>query len=152
MRKFEDVELAWMAGLITGDGWVTLQKRGLSRGKYYKEIRAFIGVSSTDKDVVTVFGEITGIESIIEITWKKYDVLSKRKTQWRWQISNQKEVEDLLEQLLPFFITERIRKRAEIVFEFCKSHTLGTSATEYEFQLLKEVQRLSGKGVDKNTR
>jgi hypothetical protein len=80
-----DVETAWVAGLIEGEGFISS-----ARGVY-------MGVNMTDLDVLEKLRTITGVGFIKPR--KRY--AERHKPQWQWMVSSQPEAQEIMRAIYP---------------------------------------------------
>ncbi|KKL57000.1 hypothetical protein LCGC14_2239740 [marine sediment metagenome] len=73
-----DLEKGWLAGIIDGEGCITLRASGTQKGKKPKYRNPVINVTSTDKEVVNKVLSIVNCGTITH-----YDQ-NRCKTAWRW--------------------------------------------------------------------
>ena len=92
----DEVEAAWLAGLLEGEawfGWTTLLK---GRRHRYPEIR----VSMTDKDIIERVAKLF-VRSVVRIKSGKYNKSRGYKQQWIAAVTGTKTI-PILESILPF--------------------------------------------------
>lgn len=108
-----------LAVLFDGEGTITLRYRK-SNGKEIFEPRLII--YNTDVDIIEwVSDNFNGTV--------KPDKRSKKPC-YRWTTNNQYEIEQLLDDLLPYFISKRKKKLAELLLEWIALHQK-TKATQH---------------------
>lgn len=98
--------LAWAAGFIDGDGFITIQNRtNTVNGKIYKGHYLRIGVCQATevplKELQKLFGGTIRIKNSGP-NKEKYN----RKTQWLWNLST-KQAADTLIQILPYLLHKK---------------------------------------------
>ena len=93
VKKLRDVDAAWLAGIIDGEGCVTLT----TERKRQKFKNPQVCVSNTSLKLLEEIKELTGVGHIR----KKPKRVEHHKQAWSWQIKTGRQVLDLLEQLLP---------------------------------------------------
>jgi hypothetical protein len=93
---------AWTAGIIDGEGSISIQKNNYknSFGKF--RYKVFICVRNTDKKM---------LEKLVELWGGK---VGKRKNCWSWSLPNKKLL-DFSEKIMPFLITKK--KQMELATE-----------------------------------
>ena len=100
-----DVEVAWVAGLIEGEGCISTFGK---KRRYYWNVR----VGMTDLDTIRKLRGITGMGIIY--TQK---VTGNRKPAWRWSVNRQAEVRELLTKILPHMGARRTEKIHEALHQ-----------------------------------
>lgn len=95
-----DVEVAWLAGLIEGEGSVSLH-RGSS---------ATLAVLMTDEDVIRKLRTISGVGRVTGPY--RHSNLNARET-WLWSVGRVAELRPLLAALLPYMGARRSARFAE---------------------------------------
>ena len=106
------VELAWLAGILEGEGYfsLTLNNKTKDRpGRHY----ARLTVTMTDKDVIECIYAITGFGTIH--TYPPYQ--PNRKRTYTWRVSKWEDLYPLLRRLRPF-MGERRRARIDEMLTF----------------------------------
>lgn len=98
--------LAWAAGFVDGDGFITIQNRTSTvNGKIYKGHYLRIGVCQASelplKELQSLFGGTIRVKNSGP-NREGYN----RKTQWLWNLST-KQAADVLTQLLPYFLHKK---------------------------------------------
>jgi hypothetical protein len=101
--------LAWLAGLLEGEGYFGMIKNHVG-GKVYRYPR--IGVSMTDKDVIDRVGALWGVKTFI-----LQPAISGRKTQYRVTVSGGSAA-TWMRDLLPWMGARRSRRITEILAEY----------------------------------
>ena len=107
-----DVELAYLAGIVDGEGTVTMSRSGT------RTYRPAVNVDSTDRELIEWIHERCGGMIIEKKTYK-----SHHRQSYIWRLRNFAAVE-MLAAILPFMVIERKRKRAEIIVRdfSCRGH------------------------------
>lgn len=117
-QQAKDTDLAWLAGIIDGEGSILLGSKG-HRGKHLGyhglQIGATIHVTNTCGNI------ISKCEEILDTLGVSFHVADKttpsNKTQvWRIDISKMSEIQTLLEAIMPFLISKI--GQAKIVHRF----------------------------------
>lgn len=96
VRKMSDTEAAWLAGFLDGEGSVSSFLGG--RNYEYKTWR--LSAPNTSLDSLKKCAEITGVGSVVV----KREETERNKKIWQWQVGAQREIRDVLVQVLPYFI------------------------------------------------
>lgn len=123
--------LAWAAGFIDGDGFITIQTRNQRiKEKQYRGHYLRVGCCQASeiplKELQSLFG---GTISVKNSGKSNYN----RKPQWLWQVSTQ-QAKEVLEQLLPYLVHKK--KVAEIGLKFQES--MGTIKVSEDVWNLRE--------------
>lgn len=126
--------LAWAAGFIDGDGFITIQNRNQKiNGKQYRGHYLRVGACQASLVPLEILQSIFGGKII-----KKHGGPNphnyNRKQQWSWSLSTQ-QAADALEQMLPYLIHKK--EVAQIALEF--QSTMGTTKRVSEETLAKRV-------------
>jgi hypothetical protein len=132
--------------LLEGEGSLGLNKHKVwKKDRYY--LRPYFAISNTDSEILAFmktkigFGSITG--------------RSEKHPAWNYQIYGQSSISSLLDILLPYLITSRKRKLAELVKDFCDRRLAIRRAggwAKYEqkdWDAYEEARRLNKKGPRK---
>ena len=111
--------LAWAAGFIDGDGFITIQNRKTkhSNGKVYTGTYLRVGACQASQKPLEVLKELFG-GSIRSKNSGPNREGYKRKPQWIWCLST-KEASNCLEQLLPYLVHKQ--EVAKLGLEFQKT-------------------------------
>lgn len=96
LREISSVDLAWLAGLLEGEGAFMVQRVPAS-ARQGARIRIRISLQMTDRDVVERVCDITGLGVVRSVKAQK----AHHKDTFQWQVSAMKPVTDLMEQLRP---------------------------------------------------
>lgn len=88
LREMSDVEAAWLAGLLEGEGsFISLIRRGVPRVR--------VSMVSTDQDVIERVMAITGVPTGTQ------SQRPDRKRCYHWHCDRRRDVEALIERLYP---------------------------------------------------
>ena len=98
----DPTHIAWAAGLFEGEGCMTVDKRGSTRG---------LQINMTDEDIIERFRDFCGAGNITT----RYEDDPVRKKQWRLRISKRKDVIRILSMMLPYFGQRRAYKALNIL-------------------------------------
>lgn len=105
MVNITDTELAWLAGILEGEGSF-MMSRNVVNGKVYFYPRIVVGM--TDKDIIDRVSKLFGTSTY------KIPVVNGRKQAWRAQVSGAKSVQ-IMESLLIYMGDRRSNKINEIL-------------------------------------
>jgi hypothetical protein len=103
MRACTNEELAWVAGIVEGEG--TIRRAQGPRGR----ARWFVAVQMTDADVVRRLANVTGLGRVYGPYAPR---AAQTKSVWAWHVSAREDVYCLLDSLYGW-LGERRRGRAE---------------------------------------
>lgn len=114
--------LAWAAGFIDGDGFITIQNRkSVVNGKTYSGTYLRVGACQAKQDVLLELQSLFGGSIRPKNSGPNREGYN-RKPQWLWSLSTQQAAEALA-QLLPFIIHKR--EVALLALEFQKTMSVG---------------------------
>src|SRR5665647_382263 len=102
----DNVEVAWVAGLLEGEGCFSLKRSGAS----------YINCAMTDEDVIRKLYGLIGYGTII-----KSRLLPNRKQVWVWRMGAREEVEEICRLLLPLMGTRRAARIQDLLDDFEKN-------------------------------
>lgn len=95
-----EVEIAWLAGLFEGEGYVTINARTLS-----------MGITMTDLDVLQKVQQVTGCGSLLPRR-----VYSEKHTQTHsWRVSNLPQAQEIARAIYPHMGARRRAKLDEVL-------------------------------------
>ena len=112
-------ELAWLAGLVEGEGYFTIQRYP---GKDHWASPVF-GLEMTDQDVVYRAQALTGVGSISSRTPRP-----RAKRSWTWQVRARQDVLDLMEVLYPYMGERRSERIDELLTLFGRPSLRGVAS------------------------
>jgi len=131
LKMATDIEIGWLAGIIDGEGSVSMDPRNGSR---YPRI----SVPSTDIAILEKCQKITGYGSI---TPRHSRRSIKHSPTWQWRISGSRQVLDVLCLLHEHLTCPRKKARASFIIrhidELCK---IGGNYSLKELERRKELQ------------
>jgi AcrR family transcriptional regulator len=130
VKKLDDVGAAYIAGILDGEGCLTLSKQSEDNGE---NITPVVKVNMAAEEVIEKLCDFTGLSKKKEIKTPE-----DRKRQWVFRLYAQKEIIQLLEQVKEYMIEKE--KEAEILLEFCRKRKINNSYTEREYELLEEIK------------
>lgn len=115
----EETELAWLAGMIEGDGWISIQTYSSPKSKFKRAVKPTLGVTNQDARIIQATKEIwnkLGIEGWIG---EASPTASSWSTRTTYVISTSKlsAIQTIIDRILPYLKGEK-KARAEIVKEF----------------------------------
>lgn len=129
--------LAWVAGLIDGEGCIYIRKRtekAPSRKERSPSYALSLTVKMTHKPTIEELKNIFGVGRIHRETPGKLN----KKVSWRWAVSTQ-EGADILRMILPYLKVKR--EEAELAIEFSevsKRSSFGRNTVKVEISELRD--------------
>lgn len=100
----EATELAWLAGIIDGEGCIDLSRRSRARAVGY---HMRVSVSNTDVRLVARCQQITGLGRVAQLGG---ETRRRMRDRWRpcyaWSVST-RQAEDVLRLVLPYLVIKR---------------------------------------------
>jgi len=105
IRQMQDAEAAYVAGIIDGEGTITLVKK--RRTERFKSIQ--ISVSSTSYSLVRILQDMTGLGSVSQ----KRKAKEHHRQSYAWSIHGNQQALAFLRAVLPFLREESKWKRAK---------------------------------------
>lgn len=118
IKTLSDVQAAYLAGIIDGEGCITITKqRNIKAGRLGYCYRPVLHVANTHSRVLVILQKQTGLGRA-----RKFDdARENRKERWQWMIWSQQAAQ-IVRRVLPYLI---IKKKQAIVFlrfvQFIKS-------------------------------
>jgi hypothetical protein len=161
MDKTIDHRIAWLAGIVDGEGWISVGVEGVpGRRKWsarrYIAARWQIGIANTDP---AMLNEVMSIADILGAKCKFYDRADgpwrgNRKMQGRVAFETKDACATLLEALLPYLITKRARAILMLRaieqrrrFGHCRSKNWTPVEGDFRFKaIVEEVHLLNLRG------
>lgn len=139
----ENEKLAYLAGLVDGEGCITIVKCKEKRTKQGFRFFPLVVITNSSKDLIENVRDIIGFGRIY---------FRKESSRWRklyqLKIQDMKNIIGFLEGILPFLILKK--EQAEILINFCRSRInlyrgRGRKApyTEEEFSWYEQVRKLN---------
>jgi hypothetical protein len=116
-KKRKGEEVAWAAGLFEGEGCIHLMKRSSKNGK------AALTLSMADQDVVHRFSRILGVGNLRGPYTQAPG--SHWKPMWTWEAGKRREVQSVLNRVLPFLGERRLAKAREVLIWYATHQRYG---------------------------
>ena len=140
-RQMTACEAAWVAGIVDGEGTITIRTKPYPGGKRYQV--ASLSVCNTDTDLIAQVVEFTGIGRV------GFNIRAnhRRKEIWRWQ-TDQRQAAAVVEQLLPWLTAKR--RVGELLLEFQTLRRCGKflpGAQARQLGIVEEVRAENRRGV-----
>jgi len=135
-------EAAWVAGIVDGEGSITIRTKPYLGGKRYQV--ATLSLCNTDTELLARVVEFTGIGRV----GFNLRVNHKRKEVWRWQ-TDQRQAAAVVEQLLPWLTCKR--RVGELLLEFQTLRHFGKyrdGDRERQLGIVAEVRACNQRGSE----
>lgn len=139
-RLMSPTEAAWVAGIVDGEGTITIRTKPYPGGKRYQV--ASLSVCNTDTELIARVVEFTGIGRLCFQTRANH----KRKEIWRWQ-TDQRQAAAVVEQLLPWLTAKR--RVGELLMEMQSLRRCGkyrSGEVERQREIVAEVRECNQRG------
>lgn len=111
-----DVDVGWLAGIIDGEGSISLERKNKGEWKYPR-----LSVSSTDIEILQHCVAITGIGTIrptgIGTIRPKKEVRSNYKPSWVWKVDSKNDTLGILSVVLPYLKCPKKKNRSILLFQ-----------------------------------
>lgn len=104
LPDLQETDVAWLAGLLEGEGSFTLQQPLNALGE--KRVRIAISLQMTDRDVLEKVASLVQDGKVL--TAKRQ--AGHHKETWRWQISSLEIVSQLMTRVLPYMSERRSKQ------------------------------------------
>jgi len=156
-RKVSEIEIAWLAGFIDGEGSIGLKVQKYMRGKKVFYVAPYVHICNTHLATLDYVDYILkGLHIGHYFQWAKphryphgkKDV-SEYKPLWRLMIDGMKRCKPLLLALIPYIVTKL--DDAKLVMEFIESreasHYKHLPYTEKELRIINRYRRIVKKGI-----
>jgi hypothetical protein len=128
--------LAWAAGFLDGDGFITIQRRNQKvKDKVYENLYLRVGACQANKVPLLELQKIFG-GSIRDKNSGPNHECYNRKQQYVWTLST-RQASDALQQLLPFLIHKK--EVAILGIEFQETMQNNKQVVKEELKLLREL-------------
>lgn len=102
-----EVETAWVAGIIEGEGTINRYRYIRPDGRSY--MKTILQIEMTDEDVLQKMMSITGRGSM-----QKKKVRNNYKQTWVWTVSNASHVKEICDKILPHMSRRRTERIVEM--------------------------------------
>lgn len=132
----------YIAGLIDGDGTISLFRIRNARYPNSYHLRPHVQVANTKKDIVLWLKETTGVGCVSYHRAKK----EHYRDYWSWDVYTLVDVKSLLEAILPYLKVRK--KQAKLLIDFCKSRLEGHKQknTPEEIKIYETLKNLNQRG------
>lgn len=127
-----DFEVGWVAGILDGEGCLSICCDLRKRGNYY--IPQVI-VNNTDKRMLDVLYKLTSFGHVTKRT--KY---THQKQSWTWQVRRLSDIAVLLIEVYPYLVTKK--EQASVLLKLCvERSTENNKNAETYFNTLKVLNK-----------
>ena len=131
IEKLEKWELAYIAGIIDGEGCISIAKSHSTM-----HLTPFVEVSMTNIECIRLLWTMTGMG--------KFDIRKRpapRKTVYRWPVYKKLDIYLLLRAIHPYLVVKK--EQAEVMLEFVARRLQDTPSDGRDIQLKEEIQKLN---------
>lgn len=104
------LQLAWFAGLVDGEGWIGIGKHSKPNGQYHIFPPCLV-IQMTDKKTLDKIVEITGIGKVFT-----YQKTGNRKPTHMWRVQTSQTTLHILKLIEPYLVTKK--QQAQILIDF----------------------------------
>ncbi len=156
LSKLTEIELAWFAGFIDGEGCISIRTDRDSR-KIRRLVSSF-EICNTQKELIDKCFEIANKIGVTLRIRNRVDSKVKKPI-WKADTHRHAKVKKLIEPLIPYIVGKK--QRAEIVVEFintrinrCIEAGKGSKVpySDYEIELAGKIKELNGRGSSETIR
>lgn len=135
-------ELGYLAGLIDGEGTITISLNSKRTSIYQRTrlLQPMVSICNTNHAIV----DWLSIRLPFVICKQRYD--DSKKDTYALKLSGYK-IESLLRTVLPYLVAKK--RQAELILEFLQSRTSSQRKSKYsdrEIEIVNEIRALNGKG------
>ncbi|MBI4029425.1 MAG: hypothetical protein HY376_03600 [Candidatus Blackburnbacteria bacterium] len=116
VRQLDEVQKAWLAAAIDGEGCISYSLAGLTKTGKKKWLNLFIGISNTDRRFLDAAQNFVGAGSIHAGSRYSYG----KKVCYQWMLKGHQNIESLLIQIEPYLIIKK--DKAIKMLEIIKTH------------------------------
>lgn len=145
-ERLSNFEVGWLAGVLDGEGYLSLGVNSTKRTIYPS-----IKVASIDRKLIDKY---IFLLKKLKIPFSTYERNPKNKNwsrNWSIDIRTAERCKRFIEVILPYLTTKKYN--GEIVLKFCKSRLslpYGSSYTKEEMECLREVRKMNfNKGAER---
>lgn len=143
LQKIQDMtelEVAYLAGIIDGEGTLTLAHRRRNEERGWENIEPHLSISNTDPNLMQYLSQLLGAPF--------YAAREKRNHKWKQSliisISAFVELEALLSRVIPYLVVKR--RRAEIMLALVRRRLARLPYTDEDRQMVREFRQLNRRG------
>lgn len=139
MKKIKNIELAWLAGIIDGEGCIGLYYNRKNNAAYRPIITI---VNTNNKLIIRICSLLNKLNIKYYFGTRKQNIQKNWKKSYCITIQYKKGVNKLLESIIPYIHAKK--KQIYIVNKFCKTkyHKYGYSKIEKKnFEKMKELNK-----------
>ena len=145
-NKLHLKDAAYIAGILDGEGCITLSKKKDPTMKLGYGLRPHIMVTNTNKSLIKYLRDTTDLGIIYEGKLTN----PKHKPNFRWQLWSL-QAQSLLKEVLPYLLIKR--KQAELLLEYIdrcsgkKGGFLSASMLKYQAKTCDKMRKLNKRGL-----
>lgn len=108
----KEIQYAWAAGLLEGEGCFSIHKRATRKNTYDTAIHC----EMTDEDTIYKLQSVFGIGTVVSRQNNgKLPERSRRKPTWIWSVQNKKDTLEVLLRVLPHLCNRRREKAQQLL-------------------------------------
>ena len=144
MRKFTEVEKAYLAGIIDGEGCLSVSKEKSPKGEYKILYKAHLKITNTNQKLIQWLEKIIG---------KCYIKTDKGDPKWKlrfsWIMTDRDKMFPLLKEILPYLILKK--KQAKLILKLRKGKqkkgiAFDVEERKFREKLYQSMKKLNQKG------
>lgn len=140
IREMTELEAAYLAGIIDGEGKLTLVHRRRNEERGWENIEPHLSISNTDPNLMQYLSQLLGVPF--------HAAREKRNRKWKQSliisISAFAELEALLSRIISYLIVKR--RRAEIMLALVRRRLARMPYTDEDRQMVREFRQLNRRG------
>jgi len=106
-----NLNLAWLAGLLDGEGCIAFAKRSDYNPHRLLEVRYDVKLAMASEETIrhayAIVVDIVG-EDVVTCPYEERRQVKRARPLWRIEVASKRGVYDLLTALLPYFVTKRV--------------------------------------------
>lgn len=107
-----ETQTAWVAGLIEGEGYISIERKRYTSVTGVVQSYAYprVAVAMSDEDVIRKLHKITRCGNV-----RPFQPTGNRKKMYRWVVSDSREAQAILKAVLPHLGNRRAKKAREVL-------------------------------------
>jgi hypothetical protein len=146
IRGMKETEAAYVAGIIDGEGSLTLIHRRRNEARGWENIEPHVRISNTDLELMNYLSVLLGARPYVSHGRPK----SHWKPQYTISVSAFAEIAALLERIMPYLVIKR--RRAEIMLRIVRRRLARQPYTQNDRELVQEFRLANWRGAEPNER
>ena len=135
----DECKWAWLAGLIDGDGSITVYYAG-------KKWQICLSIDNTDRALLEEVARITGYGKIRPLTRRKpdkYEIVHKKR-RYRWRVDSIGALESILSKVYPYLVAKKRRCELALkVIEMKRQRGVGGRFDDYSKKIRELIEEYS---------